>query len=207
MVLGSGGHSAEMFAILGNINTSLYTRRSYVVSFGDNLSARRAEEFEASLPEGQARTSESCVPSTYDISFIPRARAIHQSLLTTPPSALRCLAACFGVLNHPARSSDVDAGFRSDYPDLIITNGPGTAVCMIAAAFIIRFFSPILPRGLQSGRAGRGGMRTIYVESWARVKGLSLSGKLLVKVVDRFLVQWQGLQGVGGRGEYVGLLV
>jgi len=32
--------------------------------------------------------------------------------------------------------------------------------------------------------------RVIYVESWARVKSLSLSGKILRHVVDKFVVQW-----------------
>jgi beta-1,4-N-acetylglucosaminyltransferase len=49
-------------------------------------------------------------------------------------------------------------------------------------------------------------MRTIYVESWARVRRLSLSGTILVGVVDRFLVQWEGLRGLG-RAEYIGVLV
>jgi hypothetical protein len=32
--------------------------------------------------------------------------------------------------------------------------------------------------------------RVIYVESWARVKSLSLSGKILKHIVDKFVVQW-----------------
>ena len=51
-------------------------------------------------------------------------------------------------------------------------------------------------------------MRTIYVESWARVRGLSLSGKILVAVgaCERVLVQWEGL-GRAGKGEFKGVLV
>ena len=45
------------------------------------------------------------------------------------------------------------------------------------------------------------------VRSFARVKTLSLSGKLLLRVVDRFLVQWEELEGAGGRAEYWGILV
>jgi beta-1,4-N-acetylglucosaminyltransferase len=56
-------------------------------------------------------------------------------------------------------------------------------------------------------------MRTVYIESWARVKTLSLSGKILKPLVDRFVVQWETLQKKvgekerGGRAEYVGVLV
>jgi hypothetical protein len=35
--------------------------------------------------------------------------------------------------------------------------------------------------------------KSIYVESICRVRTLSLTGKLLVKVVDEFLVQWPEL--------------
>ena len=36
-------------------------------------------------------------------------------------------------------------------------------------------------------------MRSIYIESWARVRTLSLSGRILKPLVDRFLVQWPQL--------------
>jgi len=39
--------------------------------------------------------------------------------------------------------------------------------------------------------------RIIYVESFARVKSLSLSGKLVRRFVDMFLVQWPDAAGVG----------
>lgn len=37
--------------------------------------------------------------------------------------------------------------------------------------------------------------RIIYVESFARVTSLSLSGKLLRPFVDTFVVQWPGATG------------
>jgi len=47
----------------------------------------------------------------------------------------------------------------------------------------------------------------IYVESFARVKSLSLSGKILYWLVDRFIVQWPGLSERYKRAEYHGILV
>ncbi|KAI9845377.1 MAG: UDP-N-acetylglucosamine transferase subunit [Thelocarpon superellum] len=192
-----------MLAMLRNIDTTLYTHRSYVVSEGDAFSRQKALEFEAQLADRNPSPATARgqtngrpvdeVPPSYDIVTIPRARKIHQSLLTTPISAFHCLAACFRVLYSPASSPS-----QPGYPDLIVTNGPGTAVCVILACLITRFF------GLR-GSAGR--MRTIYVESWARVRRLSLSGKILIRCVDRFLVQWQGLRGVAGRAEFIGVLV
>ncbi|KAI9760026.1 MAG: UDP-N-acetylglucosamine transferase subunit, partial [Candelina submexicana] len=187
IVLGSGGHTAEMLLLLRKLDISLYTTRSYIISEGDDFSARRAIEFEAQL---------GSVEDTFDISTVPRARKIHQPLLTTPISALRCLLGCFLVLGYASRGGGEVRPLK--YPDLVLTNGPGTAVCIILACLALRFFGV---------RGTKGTMRTVYVESWARVKGLSLSGKLLVRLVDRFLVQWEGLQAIGGRSEFLGVLV
>lgn len=188
-----------MFRLLQRIDPSSYTYRSYVVSEGDDFSALKAHEYEKGLTVKQSRCS---VPNgfheaNYDISTVPRARKIHQSLLTTPISALRCLFACFAILRSHSMYNTLSAS-GPRYPDLILTNGPGTAVCVIVTSLILRFFA---------ARGTYGKMRTIYVESWARVRRLSLSGTILVGVVDRFLVQWEGLRGFGGRAEYIGVLV
>jgi beta-1,4-N-acetylglucosaminyltransferase len=58
-------------------------------------------------------------------------------------------------------------------------------------------------------------MKIIYVESWARVRTLSLSGKILLKlgICDKFLVQWESLaKSINGTGakrkvEWRGFLV
>jgi beta-1,4-N-acetylglucosaminyltransferase len=82
-------------------------------------------------------------------------------------------------------------------PDLIVTNGPATGVIVVLASLMIRFF----------GWQRTGEMRTVYVESWARVRSLSLSGKILLwcGFTDRFLVQWEALKGK--RAEWRGFLV
>jgi len=230
IVLGSGGHTAEMLAMLKDLDPTLYTRRIWVVGEDDWLSKKRAVEFEQRLEEkmraggagkdGSAvkadnmRTRQELRPNTgsnsYTIAEVPRARRIHQPLYTTPFSALLCLWACVKLLMAPpgvahtkqplSLQSKSKFSKPSTYPDLIITNGPATATILIIATCMLRFFN-----ARQADTQGK--MRTIYVESWARVKRLSLSGKLLVGVVDRFVVQWPSLDGVGGRGEYLGVLV
>jgi beta-1,4-N-acetylglucosaminyltransferase len=237
VVLGSGGHTHEMFYLLRDLDTRKYTHRTYVVSSGDAFSAQRAVEFEEGLEEREheqrreqeyehepdvpivavngntlgkkeATTRPACLgPDHYNISVVPRARKIHQSLLTTPLSSLYTLYMSFAPLLstpplHPnAPPKDAYERAAADLPDLIITNGPATAVILILASLILRFFDV---RGANS----TGKCRTIYVESFARVKGLSLSGKLLSRVVDRFLVQWEELEGkAGGRAEFWGILV
>jgi beta-1,4-N-acetylglucosaminyltransferase len=235
VVLGSGGHTHEMLALLRDLDTQKYTHRTYTVSSGDAFSAKRAAAFEAALADkaaaaqrgtqqapvvaipaakevvpqialnGRARANTAgreerpyCVGlEHYSIATIPRARRIHQPLYTTPFSALKTLVVAFKLLLSTPKSA---AAPSSELPDLIVTNGPATAVIIVLAAFVLRFFDV---RGAES----RGLCRTVYVESFARVKTLSLSGKLLVRVVDRFLVQWKELEGYGGRAEYGGILV
>jgi beta-1,4-N-acetylglucosaminyltransferase len=201
VVLGSGGHTAEMFALLRNLDPYLYNRRSYVVSSGDAFSAIRAQEFENQLSSdfnGSRRKGANplgppgSTTGSYAIYTVPRARLIHQSLFTTPLSACVSLWACIRLLA---------ALTTHAYPDLILTNGPGTGVIVVVASYILRFFD------IRNANSD-GKMRTIYIESWARVKTLSLSGILLLRLVDRFLVQWEALNQTGsGKAEYHGVLI
>jgi beta-1,4-N-acetylglucosaminyltransferase len=46
IVLGSGGHTAEMLRLLEALNFNKYPRRIYVVSGGDKLSEGKARAFE-----------------------------------------------------------------------------------------------------------------------------------------------------------------
>ena len=46
IVLGSGGHTAEMIRLIEPLNFDKYTRRVYVVSSGDTLSEGKARAFE-----------------------------------------------------------------------------------------------------------------------------------------------------------------
>ena len=78
------------------------------------------------------------------------------------------------------------------YFSQIVCNGPGTCIPPCLLIYILRIFCikhiPI-----------------IFVESLARVHKLSLSGKILYPIADRFIVQWPYLKG--GRAEYHGKLL
>lgn len=216
IVLGSGGHTTEMIAMLERavseenpqlrLEWSRFTNRSWVLSSGDAISAERARTLEKRSKDTSLHarpnihnehTAAVQSTETYEIFVVPRAREIHQPLITAPWSSLKCLWACVQVLTgsiimHPQG--------EQDFPDLILCNGPATATILVLASILLRIFNF---RGCHS----RGKMRTVYVESWARVKTLSLSGILLSRVVDRFLVQWPQLEELGGRVEYIGVLV
>ena len=182
-----------MLMILRELDPSMYNYRRYVISSGDELSARKAREFEEGMVE-KARWAGQPY-GNFDIKVVPRARKIHQSLLTTPLSALACGWACFRLLREapPAtRESQNAKPAVSPCPELILANGPATATILIMSCMVYRFM----------GLAGsRDALRCIYIESWARVKQLSLSGKILWRlgVCDRFVVQWPELLEANGR--------
>ncbi|TAQ85069.1 hypothetical protein B7494_g6592 [Chlorociboria aeruginascens] len=208
IVLGSGGHTAEMISILRDTNPRLYKHRTYIVSSGDSFSANKAMECERRI-QARARSSRptlagqvDSITGKWEVQTVPRAREVHQPLYTTPLSSLWCLIGCLRVLRNVSRTSMAAPG---QYPDAIITNGPATAVIVIMAGMILKFF----------GFAPVYKMKSLYVESWARVKTLSLSGKVLLwlGICDVFMVQWEQLaKKINGNGfrkkvEWTGFLV
>lgn len=77
---------------------------------------------------------------------------------------------------------------RRERPDAIISTGAGVAVPFLWIGRLL-------------------GMRTIYVESLSRIERLSLSGKLVYPVVDRFFVQWPELLARYPKATYAGQVV
>ena len=151
IVLGSGGHTAEMLRIIRNLNFDRYSPRIYIHARSDNLSAEKVKELERDNKD-------------YKLISISRSREVSQSyssaIWTTISASLNSLPIAW-----------------SENPDLILCNGPGTCVpiCIIAFLFKTCFVSDV---------------KTIFVESYCRVKTLSLSGKILYYIADRIIVQW-----------------
>lgn len=52
------------------------------------------------------------------------------------------------------------------------------------------------------------GIKTVFIESWCRIDGLSKTGKLVYPVADAFYVQWpQLLQHCGPKARYEGAVI
>lgn len=226
-----------MISILRDIDPSRYFTRTYIASSGDSFACQKAWELEREIqnktkhsPEvaGTFRTSENDsnkkkrserhndsdldseinllepsppdayhhVTGSWHFYTVPRARKIHQPLYTTPFTALWSFIGCLRTL-HQARGS------TRRYPDVIVSNGPATAVMVVYAALFLKFL----------GLAPLKSMKVIYVESWARVGSLSLSGRILLqtRVCNKFVVQWDKLRNLlekrGYRVDNAGYLV
>ncbi|PFH51527.1 glycosyltransferase family 1 protein [Amanita thiersii Skay4041] len=184
--LGSGGHTTEALKLLSALDFQRYSPRTYIISEGDHLSAQKVIQLEA------LKSSRSLQKNAQSRTIIvPRARRVHQSLLTTPATALSSIiASVYYVTIQPALSK---GSKTSVFSDVLLLNGPGTCFILCLAVYLNKFLGLPAPK-------------IIYVESFARVQSLSLSGKLLRPLVDRFIVQWPHLLS-RGRGECHGWLV
>jgi len=168
-VLGSGGHTSEMFRLITELNTLLYSPRVYVRAATDEFSEVKAKNF-----EGKHRD--------YIVETIPRVREVHQSIFSVPFTAiLPFLKAPILLLRHR--------------PDVLVVNGPGTCIPLVMWSFIF-------------GVLCLGRPVTVYVESFCRVDTLSLTGRIVIHFVDRFVVQWKELHDkYKNRTRFYGILV
>lgn len=81
-----------------------------------------------------------------------------------------------------------------ELPAVLLVNGPGTSVPLAYILFAMKVL-------------GMCKTRIIYIESLARVHLLSLSGRLIMPIADRFIVQWEQLYLQYHRAEYYGILI
>ena len=79
-------------------------------------------------------------------------------------------------------------------PDVLLLNGPGTCVPLAYILFALKL-------------VGVCHTRIIYVESLARVSLLSVLGRLVMPIADRFIVPWLQLLVRYRRAEFHGILV
>lgn len=181
LFLGSGGHTTELLLLLSHLDAKRYTPRIYLVSSGDRFSKDKAEQLEETWGEGRGE---------WEVVEIPRAREVHQDWLTVPFSTLRSFWTCWKV-TRPISSST-----KEPFSDLLLMNGPGTCIPILFALHLHAFLlNPLyyLFFWKESNREEeRIRPRTIYVESFARVKTLSLTARILKRggMVDRFVRQW-----------------
>jgi len=114
-------------------------------------------------------TSKMRLPNpNISVHDIPRSREVGQSYFSSIFTTLYALLHTFVLV-------------LSIRPGLVLCNGPGTAVPICLAAFCLRIV------GYCEGKV-------VFVESFCRVKSLSLTGKLLYPIADAFLVHWPELK-------------
>ena len=169
--------------------------RRYLVSTGDTDSLNRVVQLEALIhrcfPDARA--------GTLDTFQVPRARRVHQPFWTAP---FTCLATAIHAINALTREPDVRPatrhGAQFKYPHVVLTNGPATGfvVCLVAHLLKVFYLAP------------RDRLKMVYVESWARTRSLSLTGRLFLwsGIADMFCVQHEELARRYKGTVYVGVV-
>ncbi|XP_029035181.1 UDP-N-acetylglucosamine transferase subunit ALG14 homolog [Osmia bicornis bicornis] len=151
IILGSGGHTAEMIRIFKYLDFKNYTPRIYVYADTDIMSMEKIKSLEKNNVD-------------YKAYKIRRSREIHQSYYTSVYTTIYAILESVPIL-------------WKERPELILCNGPGTCVPLCITAFLFKVFY-IMQTTM------------IFIESFCRVKTLSLTGKILYSIVDHQIVQW-----------------
>lgn len=140
--LGSGGHTTELLQLVSALPTQRYTRRIYLVSSGDRFSLEKAKELEKKLSSSTSN-SDSQHPPDAKVIQIPRARNVHQSFLTTPLTLAKSIAFCVDHVSLRPLLRRVRGEDRI-LADVILMNGPGTCVPIVAAVYLLRVSHSLL---------------------------------------------------------------
>lgn len=117
-----------------------------------------------------------------DVTYVklPRAREVGQSWASSAMSSAHTTLWAMCLVLRRA-------------PDVLLLNGPGTSAVVAAVAFLYRVLL-------------RRRCRIVYVESFARVHSMSMSGRIVYPFADRFIVQWDELGKQWPLAEYYGRL-
>jgi len=119
----------------------------------------------------KARAFERRYDSTdadFSVRSLPRSREVHQSWLTTVWTTLVAIVVALRLV-------------WATKPRALLVNGPGTCIPVVLAVLLL---------------LGRDNCPIVFVESVARVKSLSLTGRIIrrLNAANVFFVQWPELQ-------------
>ncbi|CAK7350258.1 unnamed protein product [Dovyalis caffra] len=165
IVLGSGGHTAEMINVLNVLlQKDRFCPRFYIAAGTDNMSLQKAcllEENVINLNGGKG----------VSVQFLQiyRSREVGQSYITSVGTTLLAMVHALWLMIRIR-------------PQVVLCNGPGTCVPLCLIAFLFKV-------------VGIRWSSVFYVESIARVRKLSLSGLLLYKlqIADQFFLGEAGV--------------
>lgn len=187
-VLGSGGHTTEMIAIIKqSFKANKNQHRRYVITDGDTHSLNQSKGLERLI-----RTNCTEDAGTHDTLIVTRARAVHQSFVTSVFTSARSALEIIAALTMlPPKRKDGPSPALFRWPHVIVTNGPGTGFIVGLVAFALKVICWV-PRDR---------LKVVFVETWARNHKLGLTGKLfnMTGIADLFVVQSPSLAKAVGK--------
>lgn len=161
----AGGHTAEVFKVMDALDHARYQPRSFVAAATDRLAATKVQQHE----QKWASSTEADAALSATLRVIPRSREVGQSWVTSAVTTAWAAVFSLRVL-------------LLDRPHLVLANGPGTCLPLCLLAQALRML------GLLN-------CRVVFVESIARTRRLSMTGRILytLRAADKLFVQWQPL--------------
>ncbi|AEE84014.1 UDP-N-acetylglucosamine transferase subunit ALG14-like protein [Arabidopsis thaliana] len=178
IVLGSGGHTAEMLSLLSVLRKDRFTPRFYIAAATDNMSLQKARSFEDSLAEKPAVKEASS-----QFMQIYRSREVGQSYVT---SVWTTIVAILHALWLMIRIR----------PQVILCNGPGTCIPLCVIAFLFKVL------GIRWSSIFY--VESVARVKKLSLSGLLL---YKLRIADQFFVQWPQLHKKYPRAHYVGCLM
>ncbi|XP_010538518.1 PREDICTED: UDP-N-acetylglucosamine transferase subunit ALG14 homolog isoform X2 [Tarenaya hassleriana] len=118
IVLGSGGHTAEMLSLLSVLQKDRFKPRFYITAATDNMSLQKARAFEDSVAEKEGSPQ---------FMQIYRSREVGQSYVTSVWTTLVAMVHALWLM----------IGIR---PRVVLCNGPGTCIPLCVIAFLFKVF-------------------------------------------------------------------
>ncbi|CAL9735288.1 UDP-N-acetylglucosamine transferase subunit Alg14p [Monosporozyma servazzii] len=175
--LGSGGHTGEMLRLIQNYKEVLLNKESTLHIGYSDNESLNKMKDLSNIFECKMKFYEFKKAREVGANIKSSLRTIILTLLT---SLMHVVSIKLQMLNKP---------------HLVLLNGPGTC-CIITIWFKLLDLMSLMTSS-----------NIIYVESLARIKTLSLTGKILYWLADEFIVQWEDLQTSYPRSKYFGILV
>lgn len=185
VVLGSGGHSAELLKMIDALSFKQYSPRLWLIHSGDTLSTNKVVELEKF--KQTSATLDWTDSGYYAISYLHRLRGVGENYVNVAGNMVVSLIQCLSLTILPpadisspsaTRSNSVTDAPAPQLGDLLIMNGPSTCIPLVVAVWVAKLIGIPHPK-------------TIYIESWTRVDQLSLTGKIVKPFVDTFITQWK----------------
>lgn len=177
VILGSGGHTAEMINLLSVLKMDRFIPRFYIAAATDNMSLQKAHVLESSLADG------SGVVQSAQFMQIYRSREVGQSYLTSVGTTIIAIGHAFWLM-------------IKIRPQVILCNGPGTCIPLCAIAFLFKVL------GIRWSSIFY--VESIARVKRLSLSGLLL---YKLHMADQFFVQWPQLKQQYPRAHYVGCLM
>ncbi|ESQ55586.1 hypothetical protein EUTSA_v10026141mg [Eutrema salsugineum] len=178
IVLGSGGHTAEMLSLLSVLRKDRFAPRFYIAAATDNMSLQKARSFEDSVAEKPVVKEASS-----QFTQIYRSREVGQSYVTSVWTTIVAIVHALWLM----------VRIR---PQVILCNGPGTCIPLCVIAFLFKVL------GIRWSSIFY--VESVARVKKLSLSGLLLYH---LKIADQFFVQWPQLQKKYPRAHYVGCLM